>query len=324
MEDPRESESQKDYLDYCIRIVYGGCDNRSDLFFTAQNNFIAFHGGRPRGGNDCRYCRDHIRKDLDEVSLEELRYWHKAPAEERDDIRARLIEEYSPLIKLVATRIIRKLPPQIELGDLINTGVLGLMDAIEKYDPDRDIRFETYAEFRIRGAILDELRTLDWVPRSIRQKLNGLEKTYEELEAVLGRSATDEEVAAKMGISGEDLFELLNHANGVSLISLDDLGMRGNAEGFRRNYQDYIGNPNEEDIVEKFNLHEIKALVARTIDVIPENERMVLSMYYFDELTMKEIGKVLGITESRISQIHNKAILRLRAKLKRKTQNTGL
>jgi RNA polymerase sigma factor FliA len=257
------------------------------------------------------------------VSQEELRCWHDAPPEERNAIRGRLIEKFGPLVKLVATRIIRKLPPQIELGDLINTGVLGLIDAIDKYDPDRDIRFETYAEFRIRGAILDELRTLDWVPRSIRQRLNKLEKAYEELEATLGRSATDEEVAEKMGISNDDLFGLLNHANGVSLISLDDLGMRGNAVGYRGNYQDYIRDPNTEDIVEMLNLHEIKDLVADTITKIPENERNVLSMYYYDELTMKEIGVVLEITESRVSQIHNKAVLSLRGKLKRHLANSN-
>ncbi|MCB1153572.1 MAG: FliA/WhiG family RNA polymerase sigma factor [Deltaproteobacteria bacterium] len=253
---------------------------------------------------------------LPQVTLES---WQDCPPEQRDHLRAELIKKYTPLIKLVAMRIIRKLPPQIELDDLINTGVLGMMDAIEKYDPNRDIKFETYAEFRIRGAILDELRSLDWVPRSIRSRLNELERTYQELEAKLGRPATDDEVAHAMNLSQDEYFELVNKANGVTLVSLDDLGNKsGNNAAQKRNFLEYFRTPNQESVVSLMNMKEIKSILAEAIEDLPKNERFVVSMYYFDELTMKEIGLILGITESRVSQIHNKCIMRLRGKLKRR------
>ncbi len=245
-----------------------------------------------------------------------IQAWRHASPQDKIPLRNELVKKYTPLIKLVALRIIRKLPPHIELGDLINTGVLGLMDAIEKFDPDRKIKFETYAEFRIRGAILDELRSLDWVPRSIRQRLNELEKTMEELESKLGRPPTGEETAEGMQISREELFKLINQANGVNLISLDELGFSSKSGPARRNFLEFFREPHQESIIDILNIKEVKGIVAKAIEELPENERRVVSMYYFDELTMKEIGLVLGITESRISQIHNKVILRLRAKLK--------
>jgi RNA polymerase sigma factor FliA len=251
------------------------------------------------------------------MSQDTLEAWKRVPPEQRDALRATLIKKYTPLIKLVATRILRKLPPQIELNDLINSGVLGLIDAIDKFDPEREIKFETYAEFRIRGAILDELRSLDWVPRSIRQRLNELERTYDEMEARLGRPGTDEEVAKEMGIDQEEYFYLVSQANGVNLVSLDDLGFSSQSGSSRRNFLDYFKEPHQEDVVDLLQINEIKEIVAEAIGKLPKNERFVVSMYYYDELTMKEIGLVLGITESRVSQIHNKAVLRLRSKLKR-------
>lgn len=230
--------------------------------------------------------------------------------------KTELIERFTPLIKLVASRIIRRLPPQIELNDLINSGVLGLMDAIQKFDEGREIKFETYAEFRIRGAILDELRSLDWVPRSIRQKIHELDRTLESLESKHRRPATDEELAKEMNISLDDYYSLLNQANGVSLISFEDLGFT-NDSGNRRNAMEYIKDIREESLISILNIKEIKNMVASSIEKLPEKEKLVVSMYYYDELTMKEIGMVLGITESRVSQIHNKAVLRLRSKLKR-------
>jgi RNA polymerase sigma factor for flagellar operon FliA len=227
-----------------------------------------------------------------------------------------LVEKYAPLIKLVASRIIRRLPPQIELGDLINSGVLGLMDAIEKFDEGRDIKFETYAEFRIRGAILDELRSLDWVPRSIRQKIHELERTLDSLESKHQRPATDDETAKEMRLGLEEYYDLLNQANGVTLISFEDLGFTTDGNT-RRNALEYLRDTKEESLLGVLHVKEIKALVVQAIDALPEKEKLVVAMYYYDELTMKEIGMVLGITESRVSQIHNKAVLRLRGKLKR-------
>jgi len=242
--------------------------------------------------------------------------WKIAPRRKKDGLRQELIHRYTPLIKLVAGRIIRRLPPQIELNDLINSGVLGLMDAIEKFDPGRDIKFETYAEFRIRGAILDELRSQDWVPRSIRQRLHELDRAYGELEGNLGRPATDEEVAGKLGVSLDNLYDLLNKANGVSLISLEDLGYVS-SNGQKRNLLEYFREPHRDSVVELLELQQVRKVIATAVRQLPKNEQFVVSMYYYDELTMKEIGLVLGITESRVSQIHNKAMLRLRGKIRR-------
>jgi len=246
-----------------------------------------------------------------------IQHWHESKGSKKSQLRDELIRKYAPLIKLVASKILRKLPPQIEINDLINAGVLGLIDAIEKFDLNRDIKFETYAEFRIRGAILDELRSLDWVPRSIRQKLHELERTMLKIETEKGRPAKDEEISKEMGISLSDYFDILNKAHSVTLISFEDLGFPAQDGGQKRNPLDYFKEPKNEDIISLLNIKEIKKAVADAITELPKNERFVISMYYFDELTMKEIGLVLAITESRVSQIHNKAILRLRGKLRK-------
>lgn len=251
-----------------------------------------------------------------EVIEVDIRDYRGAPAKERHGLRDQLILKYTPLVRLVANRLIRKLPPQIEINDLINTGVIGLIDAIDKFDPSRDIKFETYAEFRIRGAILDELRGLDWVPRSVRQKIHEVHKALETIENKHKRAASEEEVAEEMGISLEDYQQLLSKTSGVSLISFEDLGYTSSS-GQRRNALEYFKEPHAENLISVLNLKDVQAVMAATIEELPKNERFVVSMYYFDELTMKEIGLVLGITESRVSQIHNKAVLRLKTKLRR-------
>ena len=247
----------------------------------------------------------------------DIRDYKEADPDEQLVMRDVLIRQYLPLIKLVANRIIRKLPPQIELNDLINTGVLGLIDAIEKFDPSRDIKFETYAEFRIRGAILDELRNLDWVPRSIRQKIHELQAAIERVELQHKRHASDEELAKELGVSIDDYHDLLNKANGVTLLSFEDLGYSKDSVQ-RRNALEYYKEPHNENLITLLHLREVRDIIAAALETLPKNERFVLSMYYFDELTMKEIGLVLGITESRVSQIHNKAILRLKARLRQR------
>ena len=249
--------------------------------------------------------------------MADIRDYKGADPEQQLAMREELIRQYLPLIKLVANRILRKLPPQIEIGDLINTGVLGLIDAIEKFDPARDIKFETYAEFRIRGAILDELRNLDWAPRAVRHKIHQLQAAIERLEGAHKRHATDEELAAELCISLEEYFDLLNMASGVTLMSLEDLGYSKDSTQ-RRNVLEYYREPHNESLIELLHLRETRDIIAAVLESLPDNERFVLSMYYFDELTMKEIGLVLGITESRVSQIHNKAILRLKARLRQR------
>jgi len=238
-----------------------------------------------------------------------LKEYGKVDPHQKED----LILRFAPLIKLIVNRIALRLPPHVDTEDLVNSGVIGLMDAIEKYDPTRGTSFKTYAEFRVRGAILDELRTLDWFPRSIRQKVNRLESAYAELERQLGRAATDEEVAEALHVDLEEFYEILAQASAVSLVSLYDMGREDGGE--ERSLLECIGN-GEEDPAVALESQEVYETVGKAIEKLPEKERMVISLYYYDELTMKEIGKVLNLTESRVSQIHTKAVLRLRAKLR--------
>ncbi|MBI2875375.1 MAG: FliA/WhiG family RNA polymerase sigma factor [Candidatus Tectomicrobia bacterium] len=232
------------------------------------------------------------------------------------EAREGFILKYAPLIKFIAHRIAVRLPSHIEVNDLINAGIIGLMDAVEKFDPAREIQFKTYAEFRIRGAILDELRSRDWVPRSVRRKSNLLADTYARLERELGRPAEDEEIARALRISLEEFRTILNQVNGVSLISLDELLAAPDGENGRPLWET-LSDLSEDDPSWKVNLHEVKCFLAKAIDELTPKERMVISLYYYEELTMKEIGEVLQVTESRVSQLHAKAILRLRGKIRR-------
>ncbi len=236
----------------------------------------------------------------------------------KDDPAAReeLILEHTPLIRYVAGRIAMRLPGHVILDDLLSAGVLGLIDAVDKFDPGKKVMFKTYAEFRIRGAILDELRAMDWVPRSVRKKSTNLEAVYNRLQNQLGRAAEDEEVAAELGISLDELFKRLDEVKGINLFSLDDAESsfpQLDAETVLK----AMGNREEgEDPLVLLGLSELRQQVAGAIEGLPEKEKLVVSLYYYDELTMREIGEVLGYTESRISQMHTKAILRLRARLR--------
>lgn len=230
--------------------------------------------------------------------------------------RAKIINEFAPLIKYIASRIAMRLPPHIDINDLINAGVIGLMDAIDKFDASKQIKFKTYAEFRIRGAILDELRSMDWVPRSVRQKARKVEDAYSKLESSLGRPARDEEIAKELGMDMDNFHKLLSETTSVSLLSLDDLG-EDDSEPSKRNLIEYIMQDEKDWPSHKIGTSEIRDMVAQAIQSLPEKERMVISLYYYDELTMKEIGHVLKFTESRVSQIHTKSILRLRSKMQK-------
>jgi RNA polymerase sigma factor for flagellar operon FliA len=227
--------------------------------------------------------------------------------------RDRLIEQYAPMIKHLALRIAMRLPSHIELEDLINSGVIGLMDAISKFDPEKGVRFETYAEFRIRGAILDELRAQDWVSRSVRQKANQLSRTYAELEQKLGRTATDEEVMETLGLDREAFYKLVDRVRSISLVNWEEITGREKVDRT-------VGEIPADfwkgtDPFRDMNLRRIRQVLQTAVEALPEKERIVLSLYYYADLNMKEIGEVLDITESRISQIHTKAILRLRGKI---------
>ena len=248
-----------------------------------------------------------------EAELREAREKH---GEVPDELKEQIILEHAPLIRYIVNRIAVRLPSHIDLDDLHNTGVIGLMDAIEKYDPEKNCKFKTYAEFRIKGAILDQLRSLDWVPRSVRQKSRRLERAYGEVEQRLGRSASEEEVADSLGLQIDKFHELLNQVRGISLVNLEEI-RGGGSEGDRNgSYADIIEDVNAENPYSTLKLQEMKQIVADTIATLPEKERLVISLYYYEDLNMKEIGNILGITESRVCQIHTKAVLRLRSKLK--------
>jgi len=237
--------------------------------------------------------------------------------------RDALILEHLPQIKYIAHRISAKLPSHVELNDLVSAGVLGLLDAVEKFDPSRGVKFKTYAELRVKGAILDSLRNLDWAPRSLRKRSKDLEKVYKELEQKLGRPATDKEVCDELGISLEEFFELVDQIKGLNIGSFHEMASQDddrNGEPLVK----YVPDAPQMDPFFVFHKSELRSLLAGAIDALPKKERLVVSLYYFDELTMKEIGKVLGVNESRVSQLHTKAMLRLRTKLRKIKQDENV
>lgn len=234
----------------------------------------------------------------------------------------KLIIEYAPLIKFVAQKIAARLPSNIELDDLISSGVIGLMDAIDKYDSSRDNKFKTYAEFRIRGAILDELRAQDWVPRSVRDKAKMLDKTIVNLEIALGRNPTDEEVAEKLTITVDELHELVNEVRPVSVVSIDEAPTFSSVD--KKSILNILDGCKFNNPQSSLDIKFLKDVITKAIEELPERQRLVLSLYYYEDLNLKEIGRVLRVTESRVSQLHAQAILRLRAKLNQSFQNRDL
>ena len=235
----------------------------------------------------------------------------KLTPEKRDE----LILTYTPLIKYIATRLASRLPAHVALDDLISCGIIGLIDAIDKFDLSKNVQFKTYAEFRVRGAMLDELRALDWVPRSVRSKITQLEATYSSMEKNLGRPATEEEIAKNLNLSIEGFHKLLDETKAVTFMDIELLKQR--SPDMKASTISDLINSDATDPFAALSFSEIRNLVAKAIADLPEKEMLTVSLYYFEELTMKEIGLVLGYTESRISQMHSKAVLRLRSKLKK-------
>ncbi len=234
-------------------------------------------------------------------------YLQKTPEE--------LVFEHLPLVKYLALRLSGRLPPTVDVEDLISAGIVGLIEAARRFDPERNIQFKTFAEFRIRGAMLDELRTMDWVPRSVKEKAARLEKALVSLESRLGRPPEDEEIAKELGLSLEDYYRLLEEVRGITLVDIETLKRKlEDAEDL--DLADLLADSEKNDPFEKLGLKELGETLAQAISELPEKEKLVITLYYYEGLTMKEIGKVLGYTESRISQLHSKALLRLRAKLK--------
>ena len=252
-------------------------------------------------------------KDAVEAAIRELWREFKDTADPR--LRERLILHYSPLVKYVAGRVGVGLPPNIEQADLVSYGIFGLIDAIEKFDISRAIKFETYAISRIKGAIIDELRAIDWIPRSVRYKAREVEKAYAALEARLHRTPTEPEVAEELGIGLDELHTIFSQVSFVNVIALDELLNVGGERGDKVSLVDTLEDTRAEDPVAAFETEETKYLLARAINTLPEREKIVVTLYYYEGLTLAEIGQVLGVTESRICQMHTKAVLQMRSKL---------
>ena len=240
--------------------------------------------------------------------------WREYKQHETPEARERLILHYSPLVKFVAGRVASGLPQSVDQADLVSYGIFGLIDAIDKFDPSRGFKFETYAIARVKGAIIDELRSFDWVPRSVRAKARAIERAYSKLENELRRTPDDAELARELGMTGDELARALSQISFVGLVALDEILTAGG----ERQGQAMLGDPRGEpahDPVEAFEVDEMKMLLADAINRVPDRERLVLTLYYYEGLTLSEIGDVLGVTESRVCQIHTKAILQLRARL---------
>jgi RNA polymerase sigma factor for flagellar operon FliA len=248
-----------------------------------------------------------------DARLREL--WEDFKASGDQALRERLIIHYSPLVKYVAGRVGVGLPPNIEQSDLVSYGIFGLIDAIEKFDLDRAIKFETYAINRIRGAIIDELRSIDWIPRSVRYKAREVEKAYQALEAKLQRTPTESEVAAQMGVRLEELHTIFSQVSFVNVVALDELLHAGGDRGDKMTLGDTLEDPKAPDPINLFEGEETKFILAKAINTLPEREKIVVTLYYYEGLTLAEIGQVLGVTESRICQMHTKAVLQLRSRL---------
>jgi RNA polymerase sigma factor for flagellar operon FliA len=242
--------------------------------------------------------------------------WREYAKSKDQGVRDRLILTYAPLVKYVAGRLGSGLPAHVDENDLVSYGLLGLIGAIERFDPDRDIKFETYAIARIKGSIIDELRAMDWVPRSVRSRARDIERAIAELERKLHRAPTDEEIAEKLGVSTDDLNDSLTEIGRSSIAALDELwtissGGGGDQVALIDTIEDTQGPEPQSELAQT----ELKEALGEAIARLPEREKLVVTLYYYEELTLREIGEVLGVTESRVSQLHTKAILRLKARL---------
>ncbi|MBP7971262.1 MAG: RNA polymerase sigma factor WhiG [Candidatus Nanopelagicales bacterium] len=231
------------------------------------------------------------------------------------DLREQLILHYSPLVKYVAGRVGVGLPSNIDQSDLVSYGIFGLIDAIDKFDLEREIKFETYAINRIRGAIIDELRSIDWIPRSVRTKARDVERAYAELEAKLQRTPSDSEVADELGVTKEALRRIFSQVSFVNVVALDELLHIGGERGDKVTLGESLVDAKAEDPESVFEVEETRYILADSVGALPEREKIVITLYYYEGLTLNEIGQVLGVTESRACQLHTKAVLQLRAKM---------
>jgi RNA polymerase sigma factor for flagellar operon FliA len=253
------------------------------------------------------------RDYIPEEKTEEAR-WQEYRKTRDPKIREAFIKQYAPLVKYVAAKVAIGMPNNVEFDDLVGFGVFGLIDAIDKYDTEKNVKFKTYAVTRIRGAIFDELRQIDWVPRSVRQKTREIESTISSLEAQLGRTASNQEIAGALGMNEDEYLKTLQKISSTSILSLHDVWFSGD-EKDRISIVDSIEAPsslNPDIMVEKEVMRQV---IIAAINELPDKEKKILILYYYEDLTLRDIGRVLEVTESRVSQLHSKAIIHLRSKL---------
>jgi len=254
-----------------------------------------------------------VETNVKAIELRDLWRRYKESGDPR--ARERLVLAYSPLVKYVAGRMSSGLPAHVEEADLISYGLLGLISAIERFEPAREIRFETFAITRIKGSIIDELRSLDWVPRSVRAKAREIERANAKLEHKLHRAPTDQEMAAELEVEVEDFQESLMRISNSSVVALDELWTVSDSSGDQVSLLDTIQDESAADPAQEMDLTDMKDRLADSIARLPEREKLVVALYYYENLTLREIGEVLGVTESRVSQLHTKAVLRLKSRL---------
>ena len=254
-----------------------------------------------------------METNLKAIELRDL--WKRYKEEEDPRARERLVLAYSPLVKYVAGRMSSGLPSHVEEADLISYGLIGLIAAIERFEPEREIRFETFAITRIKGSIIDELRSLDWVPRSVRAKAREIERANSKLEHQLQRAPTDQEMADALETTVDEFQESLVRISNSSVVALDELWTVSDASGDQVSLLDTIQDPGAVDPAQEMDITDMKDRLADAIARLPEREKLVVALYYYENLTLREIGEVLGVTESRVSQLHTKAVLRLKSRL---------
>jgi len=254
-----------------------------------------------------------VETNVKAIELRDL--WRRYKENGDPRARERLVLAYSPLVKYVAGRMSSGLPAHVEEADLISYGLLGLISAIERFEPAREIRFETFAITRIKGSIIDELRSLDWVPRSVRAKAREIERANAKLEHKLHRAPTDQEMAAELEVGIEDFQDSLVRISNSSVVALDELWTVSDSSGDQVSLLDTIQDESAADPAQEMDLTDMKDRLADSIARLPEREKLVVALYYYENLTLREIGEVLGVTESRVSQLHTKAVLRLKSRL---------
>ncbi|MCI7323783.1 MAG: FliA/WhiG family RNA polymerase sigma factor [Lachnospiraceae bacterium] len=243
-------------------------------------------------------------------AVDKEKLWDEYRKKPTQQLRERLIIEYSQLVRLVAGRLSMYLGSNVEYEDLVSYGIFGLIDAIDKFDLTKNVKFETYASLRIRGSILDQIRKMDWIPRTVRKRQRQLDEAVKAVEMRTGKTATDEELAAELGLSGEELCDWQSQLKVTNVVSLNEFEENGPEPSFEPGSNERFSGP--EDVVEEA---ELKTMLAESLGLLTEKERRVIELYYYEDMTLKEISKILSVSESRVSQLHTKALLKMRKKM---------